>query len=38
VQVGELMVIAAYAQIDPKVSRPKVRSAVHSVLDLGSAG
>jgi hypothetical protein len=37
-QVGELMVIGAYAQIDPKVSRPRVRAAVESVLDLGASG
>jgi hypothetical protein len=37
-QVGELMVIGAYAQIDPKVPRPTLRTAIQSVPGLGPAG
>jgi hypothetical protein len=37
-QVGELMVIGAYAQIDPKVPRPTLRTAIQPVSGLGPAG
>lgn len=36
--MGELMVVGAYAQIDPRVSRPKVRAAMESILDLDPSG
>jgi hypothetical protein len=37
-EIGELMVIGAYAQIDPKVSRPKLRAAIDPVLGLAASG
>jgi hypothetical protein len=35
--MGELMVIGAYVQIDPGVSRPKLRAAIESIPDVDAS-
>jgi hypothetical protein len=36
-EMGELMVIGAYVQIDPGVSRPKLRAAIESIPDVDAS-